>query len=385
MKNILLIALALAACTDHLAPITGTQSLKVELTSPADPGSITNRLAPTARTVSLTITALDVDGNTDTTFNNTLQVYVQYLGTLTPYLGMPPLATVPMSAGQGKLTNFMLPPVFGPTEVWLDDGTDANATFATGVSPTLWFADPLIDDIRTPNAPPTSPDYFQVGPVDNKNVSVQASRYGANGRLVLTSVYPQGYTVADVNCSDANGTPPCTSMPFDFIDVFSYSAPLDQQKRFLSEGEVIDGFAGGVGEFNGLLEIGFPQTFVNTATPDIQTAREPAPMKVDSSWFTNIALFKQYEAAALEIDNATVCNLDADYMQYKQWKLDLSGTGGNCTGSLINVVSQGIPIDPATLVGKKIAKVVGIERSINIGTKHIWIIYPRGLSDITVP
>ncbi len=402
----LALLLALAACTDHRAPITGTQALQVDLVTPSNPGTISNRLPPAMRTVSMTIKAIDAQGQLDTSYNKQLQVYVQFLGTLTPYFGGAPLATVTMSGGMGSLTNFMLPPVFGPTKVWFDDGNDPDATYATGVSPTLWYADPFISDIRNSEL---LPDPFGTGPIDNKNVAVldqaaggggYASRFGANGRLVITSVYSQGYTVADVKCADANGTPPCiydtqpglapiTTMSgtitsgYDSIDIFSYSAPLDQEKRFLNEGQLINGFAGGVSEFDGLLEIGFPQTFVEADQPDINTAREPAPVKIDTTWFTNIILFKRFESAALEIDNAVVCNLDSDWMQYKQWKLDPSGTGGNCSGNLINVVSTGITIDPTTLVGKKLSKVVGIERSINIGTFHVFIIYPRSLADIT--
>jgi hypothetical protein len=193
-------------------------------------------------------------------------------------------------------------------------------------------------------------------------------------------VYTQGYTVADVKCKDANGTPPCVAGDYDYMDVFSYSAPLDQDKRFLSEGQVIAGFAGGVSEFDSLTEIGFPQTFV-VGQPMVNKALEPAPVVFDPSWFTAPINFEHNESAAIEIDNAKVCNLDADYITFKQWKIDPSGAGGNCTGNFINVVTSGtIDLDPSTLVGKTLPKVIGISRPI---FKH-WIIFPRSMSDITV-
>jgi len=373
------LALTLAACVDHQPPITGTQSLEVTLESPTNPGDINNRLPDTARNVSLSITAKGPDGETDTTYNNQLQVYAHYLGTLSPYLGDPtPLAKVQMVNGQGTLST-MLPSVFGPTTVWFDDGTDTTATYATGVSPTLWFRDPFIADLQTPRSE-TSVDALDAAPLDNKNVDVRASRYGANGRLVVTSVYTQGYTLADVQCKDANGTPPCVSGDYDYMDVFSYSAPLDQDKRFLSEGQVVAGFAGGVSEFDSLTEIGFPQTFV-IGQPVVNKAMEPAPVVFDVSWFNAPINFEHNESAPIEIDGAKVCNLDADYITFKQWKLDPSGAGGNCTGNFINVVTSGtVDIDPATLVGKTLPKVIGISRPI---FKH-WIIFPRSLSDITV-
>jgi len=372
------LALALAACVDHQAPITGTQSLEIDLTSPANPGDINNRLPDTARSVSFTITAKGPDGQIDTTYNKQLQVYAHYLGTLSPYLGGTPLATVPMSGGKGTLTT-MLPPVFGPTTVWFDDGTDADATYATGVSPTLWFRDPFVADIQTPSSE-TAVDALDAAPLDNKNVDVRASRYGAQGRLVITSVYTQGYTLADVKCADTNGTPPCVAADYDYMDVFSYSAPLDQDKRFLNEGQVIDGFAGGVTEFDGLTEIGFPQTFV-VGQPVVNKAMEPAPVKFDGTWFTSPILFEHAEAAPIEIDNAKVCNIDSDYITYKQWKLDPAGVGGDCTGNFINVVTAGtLDLDPTTLQGKTLPKVVGVLRPI---FKH-WIIFPRSMSDLTL-
>lgn len=374
----ILLGLSLAACVDHQAPITGTQSLAVTLTAPSQTGDINNRLPDTARAVSLSVTAKGPDGEDDLTYNNQVQVYAHYLGTLSPYLGDPtPLAKFNMVNGKGTLS-ITLPAAFGPTTVWLDDGTDTTATYATGVSPTLWFRDPFIADLQTPSSE-TSIDALDATPLDNKNVDVRASRYGANGRLVVTSVYTQGYTLADVNCKDANGTPPCVAGDYDYMDVFSYSAPLDQDKRFLSEGQVIAGFAGGVSEFDSLTEIGFPQTFV-VGQPVVNKAMEPAPVVFDPSWFNMPIMFEHVESAPIEIDNAKVCNLDADYITFKQWKLDPSGAGGNCTGNFINVVTSGtVDIDPATLVGKTLPKVIGISRPI---FKH-WIIFPRSLSDIT--
>ncbi|HUJ59971.1 MAG TPA: hypothetical protein VLX92_15810 [Kofleriaceae bacterium] len=378
-------ALALAACVDHEAGIKGTQSLQVTLTSPSDPGDLNNRLPDAARAVAMNITALGPDGAVDTSYNNALQVYVYFLGTLTPYLGSSPFATVQMANGQGTLSA-TLPPVFGPTTLWFDDGTDDSATYATGVSPTLWYRDPFISDIQTP-ANEMSIDALDAAPLDNKNVDVEITRYGAQGRLVVTSVYTQGYTLADVKCQDANGTPPCVSSDYDYMDVFSYSAPQDQNQRFMDEGEVIDGFAGGVSEFDGLTEIGFPQTFAREATPVVNKAMEPPAVVMDSTWFTNLIMFERNESGLIEIDNAKVCDLDSDYTTFNQWKLDITDVGGMCSGNLINVITAGTidSLDPSTLVGKVVPRVSGILRPINIGSFNVWIIYPRSMADLTLP
>src|SRR4051812_7500230 len=99
MKNLALLALVLAGCVETRDPIMGTQSLRVELKSPS-PGDEMNRLPDTARTVVVDVTAIGPDGQPDTTYNNTLQVYVNFLGTLTPYLGGTPLATITMTGGK---------------------------------------------------------------------------------------------------------------------------------------------------------------------------------------------------------------------------------------------------------------------------------------------
>ena len=62
----------------------------------------------------------------------------------------------------------------------------------------------------------------------------------------MTSVFAQGYTVSDVQCANDAGDPPCTAQAYDHIEVFSFSAPRDQNGHLLEEGQVITGFAGGL-------------------------------------------------------------------------------------------------------------------------------------------
>lgn len=377
--------LVAAACVDHKAPIEGTQSLAVTITSPADPGSMDNRLADTARTVTYNLQALDQDGNPDASYTRDVQVYVQYLGTLTPYLGQSPLATVHVANGVAMNQSITLPPVFGPTSIWFDDGKDMDATYATGASPTLWYRDPYIQDIQKP-LDEMALDALSASPLQNKNLDVRQSRYGADGRLVVSSVFSQGYTVADMQCAPG-GAPPCTAGDYDQIEVFSFSAPSDQHGNKLVEGQVITGFAGGVSEFNGLTEVGFPQSFTPDGAPDVNPAREPTPVKIDASWFsTNKINFERNEAGPIEVDNGVVCPLDSDFEMYSQWKLAPSGDMADCSGhNVINLITVGvIQTDPATLVGMTLPKVVGILRPVNIGSFNVWIIYPRGDADLTL-
>lgn len=401
-----LLGLALAGCVDHRAGITGTQSIGVELVSPADPGDIDHRLPAGARTITVNLTAYDAAYAVDTTFDRDVEVYAQFLGTVTPTptvdtltgLVATPLAVFHMTAGRAMNQSVALPPVLGPTTLWIEDGpkpvvggrkVDASyvPTYATGTSPVLWFRDPFIFDIQTP-VDETRIDALQVSPLQNKQVSVSASRYGSVGRLVVTSVFAQGYTVSDVKCSAAAGTPPCTTEAYNHIEVFSSSAPRDQMGRLLRQGQVIDGFSGGISEFDGLTEVGFPVTFATSdaVTPD----HLPPPVKLDpNTWFNGlndpqgIINFERNEAAPIEIDNALVCPLDSAYDRFKEWKIAPSGV---CGGSVIDVVTAGVisDLDPATLVGKTLPRVVGVLRPIET-SGNIWIIYPRSSADLTLP
>jgi hypothetical protein len=377
------VGLALGACVDTRDAITGTQSLHIELRSPT--GSEGVPLADSDRTVVFDVTALDAQGQVDASFNNALQVYVNFLGTLTPYLGGVPLATIQMNAGKATNQTVMLPPVFGPTTLLIDDGASPNPTYAAGSSPTLWYRDPYIRDIQMP-ANEMALDALSASPLEQKQVTVRESRH-PNGRLVVTSVFAQGYTVSDVDCADSLGTPPCTAGDYDHKMVFSFSAPRDEQFRPVSLGQTIDGFAGGVSEFNGLTEIGFPQTFVD-GDIDINVARLPAPQVFDPMWFTDKFMFERNEAAPIAVDNAKVCDLDADYDTYKQWKLDPSGAGGNCMGNrnVLNVITTGIvPSEQITAIaGQTLPRVVGVLRPVNIGSFNVWIIYPRSMADLTL-
>ena len=374
-------ALACASgCTDKLAPLTGTTSLRVELVSPADPGDEDNRLPDDARSVTIHVTALDTEGNTDTTFSGQTQVYAHFLGSLTPTLeARQPLATVQITNGVSDDTDVELPQAFGATYLWVEDGQGDDPTFATGTSPTLWYRDPYVSDIQRPTDE-GSLDALTAAPLDNKQVRVSTSRYGADGRLVVTGVYAQGYTVSDSMCGP-DGAPPCTTGDYDHVYVFSYSRPTRSDGGDVKEGDVIGAFTGAVSEFNGLTEIGFPQTFVADGAAD--EARVPDPVVIQPGWLSTRIEMERAEAALVEIDDATLCPLDGDYDTYAQWKLDL---GKGC-GNPVNIITQGQvnDFDPHDYVGQVLPRVVGALRPVNLGGFNVWIIYPRNSGDLALP
>jgi hypothetical protein len=399
--------LSAVGCTEHRDHgLDGPQSIRVTLVAPTDPGTIDRRLPDTERTVVVDLAALDADGQIDTSFTKQVRVYTQFLGTLTPPLEQLPPTVITLTDGVATGQTIQLPlRVFGPTTVWIDDGEGTGVEYVpgtiAGVSPTLWFRDPFIADLQTPRSE-TALDALTGTPLQDKQIAVRGSRYGTAGRLVVTSVFAQGYTVSDVQCADDAGRPPCVAQAYDHAMVFSFSAPRGSDGHVLAEGEVIDGFGGGLTEFNGLTEIGFPQSFtppykdedgdgVNDA---VDRARMPAPAVLSTDWFgplsssTGRINFERNEAGPIEIRDGVVCPLDDDYTTYRQWKIDPSGVGGDTclSDNVINVITAGVvpSLDPATLVARRLPKVVGILRPVSIGSFNVWIIYPRAASDVVL-
>lgn len=375
-----LFALAATGCVETLPGLDETTSLAVTLVSPADPGAPDRRLPDTARMVTVQVEARDVDNQRDPRVSRSVEVYVQFLGTLTPALGTPiPFATIELVDGASASVDLTLPAVFGETRLWIEDGGD-DGTFATGTSPALWYRDPFIADISTPRDQGAL-DALSASPLQNKQVTVTDSRYGARGRLVVTGTYAQGYSLSDVECADEAGTPPCVADDFDHILVFSFSRPKDEMGRNISAGQFLDGFAGGVQEFNGLTEMGFPQSFATDTSVD--PARIPPPARVLPSWFTTPIEFEKHESGLIEVVGGTVCPLDESWTTFKQWKLDI---GRGCgTSSSVSVITAGVvDFDPATRVGMTVARVVGVLRPVNIGTFNVFIMFPRDSADLTL-
>lgn len=385
-RTIAATALALAGCVEQLPGLDGTQSLAVELDAPRGVGGqpADERLDPAdeaQRTVNVRVRALDEQGLVDTSFDGEVAVRVQYLGSLTPDIDDPPQAEIALTAGESELVSLTLPPVFGPSFLWVEDALRPEASYATGTSPTLWFRDPFLEDVSRPDDE-AALDALQTSPLEDKQVAVTASRHGARGRLVVTGVYAQGYTVSDVECADDAGTPPCVTGAYDHVLVFTFSRPQDEEGRDLAVGQVIDGFTGAVVEFNGLTEISFPQTFAFAAEPLVRPDAVPEPFVIDPAWLSQPIQFERVESALVAVDGGVVCELDDDYEVYKQWKLDL---GRGCQDA-VNVITSGVAdVDPTALVGQTLPRVVGTLRPVNIGSFNVWIIFPRSSADLTLP
>ncbi len=377
----LVAAVLVLGCNEELAGVEGTTSLRVTLLEPQSYGTSDDRLLDEQRAVTLQVEALDEQGDLDSSFSGEVDIFAHYLGSLTPALDQGrALGSVQIEAGVSDEVTLELPRVFGPTFLWVEDAGD-GATFATGTSDTLWYRDPFLADVSQP-ADETALDALERSPLEAKQINVTASRYGARGRLVVTGIYPQGYTLADVQCADAAGTPPCTTGDYDSIFVFSFSRPEDEQFRRMKVGQTVTRLTGAVSEFNGLTEVNFPQSFV--ADPEPTPAQVPAPVILDPAWLMSRVEMERNEAALIAIENATVCPLDDDWQTFKQWKLDV---GFGCDRNSINIITAGQVAEfmPSDYVGAVIPRVVGTLRPINIGSFNVWIVYPRAVEDLDLP
>jgi hypothetical protein len=386
MRSIAL-AILLAGCVEELPGPSGTQSLRVEVLSPTELGSPDERLSDDQRAVTVRVTAHDQRGLDviDTSFDEIdVDVYVQFLGDLSPPLGQNPFQTILLLEGESQEVTLVLPPVFGPTLLWVEDAARAEATFATGTSPTLWYRDPYVSDISTVD--PEQLDFLSASPLQDKQVTVTSSRYGENGRLVVTGVFAQEYQVSDVECADADGTPPCVTGGFDHVVVFTFNRPRDEEGRSLAVGQVIDGFGGAVSEFNGLTEMVFPQTFVS-GEPEVDEARLPEPDVIQGEWLltSNLIELEQREASLVAVEGGVVCDPDEDdgWETFKQWKLDV-GNGCDTEDSIAVISTAVVPdFDPHDLIGQPVPRVVGILHPVNAEGLNVWIVLPRRLDDLT--
>jgi hypothetical protein len=380
---LVLAALAATGCVDERPGVTGTTSLAVDLATPDDPGTDEDRLDDEARTVSLSVAALDERGGVDETFSRQVDLYVHYLGSLSPALGQEPLVSFDVEAGLSLQVDLELPGVFGPTFLWIEDARGDDATFATGTSPVLWYRDPWLADVSRP-PDEAALDALERSPLELKQIRVSGSRYGATGRMVVTGVYAQGYTLADVDCAEG-AAPPCTTGDYDSVFVFSFNRPLGEGTGPVEVGDVIDSVTGAVTEFNGLTELGFPQSYV--ADEERDPARVPEPVVIQPEWLGTRIEMERVESGLVAIENATVCELDDDYETYAQWKLGVGEEGCADSGSIVNVITQGQinDFDPAAYIGQVLPRVVGTLRPVNIGSFHVWIIYPRDAEDLTLP
>jgi hypothetical protein len=412
--------LAATACTKNEGDQTnrsGPDSFKITLHNPTDLGSPTRAVTDT--NLVFDVEALD-DGRAHDNFSGNIYAYIFFENTLTPSHNVvrqlvsagggakpvKPLATIQMSGGWAKNQTIDLsqngqqglPPVYGPTALWVEDAQpDDNTSFtlagsyATGASDLIYYTNPRIDQVRTP-LNPTDPLYNTDIPLANKEATITNDTPGA-GKLVVTAVFPQAFNVLDLAHPDFGG-----------IYVYAFSVPT------VSVGSLIQSMSGEVDEFNGYTELSFP-TYQPVTGPDGNPVPpEPGlvtPFVVTEGQFQDQHYMEARESELIEVDNGKVCPLGSydpqnpngnwvSWQKYGQWTLDL---GQGCdTGEGVSISSRSSvpsldfskPVDAQgnPIWGATIPKIVGVAQNIagisaTSGSYYsFFIINVRDINDI---
>src|SRR5262249_49210014 len=225
---LLLCALAGGCAGERVLP-HATTSFAVTITAPANLGTQTNRLQAPVDKVSLAVEARDQLDALDSGFSGVLTVSVSSLATLDAI-------QTPLTVTNGKgAATLELPITFGATYLWVEDATgDAHRapSYAAGVSPMIWFREPFLDDIQRPDLDDRASG-LRHSPLENKQAKIAGSKFGADGKLVVTGVYADGYTLSDVDCSYA----PCASSPYSHGFAYTSSRPVDVMGRPIKVGQ----------------------------------------------------------------------------------------------------------------------------------------------------
>jgi hypothetical protein len=378
------IFLLVLGCTENKGPTrTGPQSIKISVAGA--PGSLGTRQNPlTSRNVMFDVQVIGPDGKV-IDVDRDLSLYTWFLGTLGRSFGTDQsqrcanaAAMVHVTHGTASGVQVTLPPVFGPTQIWLEDCTQPGASFAVGATDPFWFPYPTIADVSQPRVDPSCDPIvtlFANSALEGKQVAIDAS---PTGKIVVTGKFAQFYTVTD------------TGLPtFHSLEIYSFGAPP------VNVGDVIVGqtLTGAISEFNGMTELNFPlATTSGTAPLPPPTVLTIADFNVGTD-MTKALKLEGLEAAVVELDDGCVCPAGTDYATFQQWSVAFKTAQGmyNCgrTYALgVTTAGQVAGWDPPK-TGKHISAIRGV--LVNIAgcasrtsgnPFSFFILHPRDSSDI---
>ncbi|MGB0590564.1 MAG: hypothetical protein ACPGU1_12880 [Myxococcota bacterium] len=139
------------------------------------------------------------------------------------------------------------------------DDIEAPVSFVSGVSPSLWFADPTLRDLQH-----ADPIMISTSPLVGEQVHI------TQGNLVVSNVVNNGFYVIDLDGNTAGDL-------FTSLFVFTYSKPKgpilpgDSLPTPVKYGDKICGFSGAVQEHVGHTQVVFPTFEVYWETEDGET------------------------------------------------------------------------------------------------------------------
>ena len=322
---------------------------------------------------------------------------------------------VAVKGGVAKGVGLTLDGAFGETRVWAsffrEAPADVDADGLTfGVSDAIWFKNPSISQAQGSSV---------CSPMDGEYVVID------NGDVVVTSVTTVGMLVTDVSGLDEKRH----AQPGSSLYVYSFNRPMsipicaqDEQDTtggcdFLNPVPVqicdrLKRLAGGINEFNGYTEMGFPTwTLVPWDPKKDGPCAVPEPTEVTCEQLGNAdhkAMFA-LEGSLVRVRNVTVdctkglagCSADPKYTKYGEWYVDLPSGGPSCPHPKVYIISADAmpdfnPFDPVNYPNKdsKISSITGTLSVLYYGPSAsnpcgengdaTWLISPRCPDDVVV-
>ena len=254
--------------------------------------------------------------------------------------------TASFIAGEAEL-DLSIAQAFGATRLWVEDCGSGGVpgTFATGVSPEIWFDKPRLDQIQITGDNTTSPlipratnvcaisgdprwgigeDWgenaligYANGKVDQRAGPAPIGNYleivgcgraeflqkrdagqsCARGPLVVTAITPDGFYLTDVQ-------PQAVRRGFNSIFVFNMRYPDD-----LVQGDVLTVLRGSPVEFSGSTQLGNPVWTKDTS--EAQVDLMPTPIKVDPKVYQSALRVEKCSTKQFGGNNGTALGLEA--------------------------------------------------------------------------
>ena len=338
----------LASCEQLIERPEGMGPLSIEVTPQSGAfGSASEVVAfEGPHTFRFDLRAVDHEGMLDSSFSGDLHLRVRPNGEL---MGDEYVAMVD---GVAEGVEVSVAGVHGEVQIWFEDvAQDKSGSYATGLSPSIFVAQPTIRNMQ-------EFDDVEANALEGDFVQLRAE----DRDLVVTATSNDGFYVTDLDDSAWNS-----------LFVFTHSAP-----HGVYPGSRITKLDGTAEEFFGLTELGFPSYKVDGEL-DI-----PDALVLAAADLGDDLLLESYEGGLVEIQNATVCPVGSDFVQYGQWTA-VVGPSGDCgSGNGAITVLSAFTVsnfNPAAEVGQTLNFVRGNLRY-HVAADPPWILTPRWDDDL---
>ncbi len=354
------LGLSLASCKRTATPPEGPLTIQVLFNEAAGDDLGLDEPLPfshDATTFTVDIEVIDRDGSVMEDFEGDCRLRTR------PGDVMEPL-TVDLSGGRVEGLEVSIKGAFGPTRIWVVDSERDEASWATGVTPEIRFADPTLAETQIPTG-------GDVSPLLGNHVNVRAD----DRNLIVTHISSDGMYVTDT--IDPPGS-------YGSMFVFNFNRP-----KGVEEGDRLKELDGNIQEYLSFTELSHPSFLVDSSGHEI-----PEPSLLTA---TEICggddILEGHESALVRVENVITRFVDAedcdDYVNYGQWPMELATEDCDGVPAELNVVNaytvpdlrfnscdEGILPDE-----REFAYLQGTLRH-NYAAEPAWILEIRGCSDL---